>query len=243
MNDLNTKTVIDFMVENIATIEIFKKYDINYSNSGNISLENLCHRHQLKYSEIIVELNTFKGKVPYLRNYNVWTIELLISFLVEIDHPYKKENIQFIDKLATKILSIHGEQLSEVQKLVTIIHKISKEIQNHIDFEEKNLFPYILLLNSPENYSQKAIITKPILVNILKHLENQHKSFSLLWKKINEKTNNYKLYEDIDNNFKLLLYKLRKFEEKLYNHIHIENNILFPKALELEKAFLNSRCI
>lgn len=242
MNNINSKTVIDFMVENIAAAEVFQKYGINYSNNSNcnISLQNLCQRHHLQYEEIIKELNSLKGKVPYLKNYNVWDLELLINFLVEIDHPFKKDNILFVEKLANKILSIHGEQLSEVEELVSLIQKIANEIQHHINIEEKTLFPYILFLNSPEKYSEKVVDKKPFLNEVLSNLDKQHKTFCSLWNQIKEHTNHYQLYEDIDNNFKLLLYKLSQFEEKLYNHIHIENNILFPKALELEKNFLRS---
>ena len=156
MNNLNTKTVIDFMVENIAAAEVFQKYGINYSNNSNcnISLQNLCQRHHLQYEEILKELNLLKGKVPYLKNYNVWDLDLLINFLVEIDHPFKKENILFVEKLANKILTIHGKQLSEVEKLADLIQKIAIEIQHHITIEENKLFPYILFLNSPEKYPE-----------------------------------------------------------------------------------------
>ncbi len=240
MNTVSKKTVIDFMVENIAAAEIFKKYGINYSNNSNcnISLENLCHSHHLQYEEIIAELNAIKGKVPYLKNYNVWDLDLLIHFLVGIDHPFKRDNILFIKKLAVKIQSIHGKQLSEVDKLVTMIKKVAIEIQQHIAIEEKTLFPYILFLNSPEKFPENNFEKKPFLRDFLNNVEKNHKTFCMLWKEIKELTNHYQLYADIDNNFKLLLYKLKQFEEKLHNHIHIENNILFPKALELEKNYL-----
>ncbi|PQJ74383.1 hemerythrin domain-containing protein [Polaribacter gangjinensis] len=240
MNNLNSKTVIDFMVENIAAAEVFQKYGINYSNNSNsnISLQNLCQRHHLQYDEIIKELNSLNSKVPYLKNYNVWDLDLLINFLVEIDHPFKNDNILFIEKLANKILEIHGKQLSEFEELFLLIQKIASEIQHHIHIEEKTLFPYILFLNSPSKYPEKAIDKKPFLIDILHNLDKQHKIFCNLWNQIKEHTNHYQLYADIDNNFKLLLYKLKQFELKLHNHIHIENNILFPKALELEKKYL-----
>ncbi|WP_445747377.1 hemerythrin domain-containing protein [Polaribacter sp.] len=242
MNNLNSKTVIDFMVENIEAAEVFQKYGINYSNNSNcnIPLKNLCQRHHLQYDEIIKELNSLKGKVPYLKNYNVWDLDLLINFLVEIDHPFKKDNILFVEKLANKILEIHGKQLFEVEELVLLIHKISAEIQHHISIEEKTLFPYILFLNSPEKCPDKLVDKKPFLNEILNTLEEQHKNFNSIWNQIKQHTNHYQLYADVDNNFKLLLYKLKQFEEKLYNHLHIENNILFPKALELEKNYLQS---
>jgi len=242
MNNLNTKTVIDYMIENIATAEVFQKYGINYSNNSNcnISLQNLCQRHHLQYEEILKELNSLKGKVPYLKNYNVWDLDLLINFLVEIDHPFKKENILFVEKLTTKIFTIHGKQLSEVEKLADLIQKIAIEIQHHITIEENKLFPYILFLNSPEKYPENKLKKKPFLADVLKKLEMQHKIFFILWNQLKEHTNHYQLYADIDNNFTLLLYKLNQFEEKLHNHIHIENNILFPKALELEKNYLKN---
>jgi regulator of cell morphogenesis and NO signaling len=242
MNAVNSKTVIDFMVENIAAAEIFKKYGINYSNNSNcnISLENLCHRHHLEYEQIIAELNSLEGKVPYLKNYNAWNLDLLVNYIIEIDHPFKSDNILFIEKLASKILTIHGQQLPEVEKLVTMIHKIASEIKNHIIIEEKTIFPYILFLNSPEKFSENAYEKKPFLKDVLRSIEKQHKTFCNLWREIKEHTNHYQLYADIDNNFRLLLYKLKQFEEKLHNHIHIENNILFPKALELEKNYIQS---
>lgn len=239
MHNLHSKTVTDFMVENIAASEIFKKYGINYSSNSycNISLENICHRHHLEYEKIISELKSLEGKVPYLKNYNVWDLDLLIKFLIEIEHPYKRDNIIFIENLALKILSIHGKQLTEIQELITLIQQISSQIQHHILMEEKTVFPYILFLNTHKNSSKNIVVKKLILTEILENLQNQHTNFCCLMKQIKKHTQQHQFYVNIDKNFKLLLYKLKQFEENLHNHIHIENNILFPKALELEENF------
>lgn len=240
MTNLKNKTIADFVVDNIATADVFKKYGINYSYDGTLSLSNFCQKKNLKYQEILNELNAIKTKVPYLKNYNAWDLELLINFLVEIDHPYKLENINFIKNLGIKIQKTHGEKLVEMPKIMKTIQHISEIIETHIKIEETFLFPYILRLNAYQKEKKNPNVQKPQLINPLKNIENDHTKICKLWKQIAKLTNNYQLYESIDSNFKLLYYKLRQFEEKLHNHIHIENNILFPKALALEKSILES---
>jgi len=240
MNNLKNKTIADFVVDNIAAADVFKKYVINYSYKGTLSLSNFCRKKHLKYEEILDELNAIKTKVPYLKNYNAWDLELLINFLVEIDHPFKLENINFIKNLGIKIQKIYGEKLDEIQKIMNSIQQISDIIETHIKIEESFLFPYILNLNAYLKERKNPKLQKPQLINPLKNMEKDHTEICKLWKRIATQTNNYQLHEDIDSNFKLLYYKLRQFEEKLHTHIHIENNILFPKALEMEKLILES---
>lgn len=240
MNNLKNKTVADFVVENIATAEVFKKYGINYSYNGSQPLLNYCQKKNLEYTKVLDELASVKTKVPYLKNYNVWDLELLISFLIEIDHSYKLENIIFIKKLGAKINELHGEKLHEVPRIIQTILKISEIIESHMKIEESFLFPYILQLNTYQNNRKNTKLEKPLLINPLKDIKYDHTEICKLWKKIKVYTQNYKLYENLDENFKVLYFKLAQFEEKLQNHIHIENNILFPKALLLEKEILES---
>lgn len=239
MNNLRTKTVADFMVENIAASEVFKKYGINYSsNTNSISLENLCHRHHLEYEKIIAELKALDKKVPYLKDYNAWDLGLLINFLKEIDHPFEKDNIIFIEKLINKILIGYGKQFFELEKIAQSIKKISSQVQNHVRFEEEEVFPYILHLTSYEKASKKPFLKELFLPKIVEDLKKQHKISCDLWKEMKELTKHSKPFEDVDTDFKLFHYKINQFEEKLHNHIHVESNILFAKALELEKKFL-----
>lgn len=124
--------------------------------------------------------------------------------------------------------------------IIQTILKISEIIESHIKIEESFLFPYILQLNTYQNNHKNTKLEKPLLVNPLKNIENDHTEICKLWKKFKKFTNNYQLHRDIDTNFKVLYFKLKQFEEKLQNHIHIENNILFPKALQLEQEILKS---
>lgn len=240
MTNLKNKTIADFVVDNIATADVFKKYGINYSYDGTLPLSNFCQKKKIKYQEILRELNAIKTKVPYLKDYNAWDLELLINFLIEIDHPFKLENMNFIKNLSMKIQKSHGENLAEVPKIMEAIEQISEIIETHIKIEESFLFPYILKLNTFQKEKKNTKSQKPQLMNPLKNIEKEHLKICKLWKEIKKLTNNYQLYENIDGNIKLLYYKLRQFEEKLHNHIHIENNILFPKAVALEKSILES---
>ncbi|MGJ8761675.1 MAG: DUF542 domain-containing protein [Polaribacter sp.] len=230
------KSVATIVIENINTASIFKKYKIDFSIHGNMLLSQACEEKNTNLKQILKDLKAVNDKVYYLKDYNSWKLDFLIDFLVNIQHEYKEENILLLKEYGEKVAAIYGEEYKELIEINLLILKVADNILEHMKNEERIIFPYIKKLIDANT---KKIVTNtsnsPLNIPI-DIIEDDHEKVSKTFKKIAELTNNYKIPENACISFKVLYLKLQQFEELLNNHIHIENNILFPKAKRLEQS-------
>lgn len=230
------KSVATIVIENINTASVFKKYKIDFSIHGNMLLSQACEEKNTNLKQILKDLKAVNNKVYYLKDYNSWKLDFLIDFLVNIQHEYKEENILLLKEYGEKVAAIYGEEYKELIEVNLLILKVADNILEHMKNEERIIFPYIKKLIDANT---KKIVTNtsnsPLNIPI-DIIEDDHEKVSKTFKKIAELTNNYKIPENACISFKVLYLKLQQFEELLNNHIHIENNILFPKAKRLEQS-------
>ncbi|QXP67910.1 DUF542 domain-containing protein [Polaribacter sp. AHE13PA] len=230
------KSVATIVIENINTASIFKKYKIDFSIHGNMLLSQACEEKNTNLKQILKDLKAVNDKVYYLKDYNSWKLDFLIDFLVNIQHEYKEENILLLKEYGEKVATIYGEEYKELIEINLLILRVADNILEHMKNEERIIFPYIKKLIDANT---KKIVTNtsnsPLNIPI-DIIEDDHEKVSKTFKKIAELTNNYKIPENACISFKVLYLKLQQFEELLNNHIHIENNILFPKAKRLEQS-------
>jgi regulator of cell morphogenesis and NO signaling len=230
------KSVATIVIENINTASVFKKYKIDFSIHGNMLLSQACEEKNTNLKQILKDLKAVNDKVYYLKDYNSWKLDFLIDFLVNIQHEYKEENILLLKEYGEKVAAIYGEEYKELIEINLLILRVADNILEHMKNEERIIFPYIKKLIDANT---KKIVTNtsnsPLNIPI-DIIEDDHEKVSKTFKKIAELTNNYKIPENACISFKVLYLKLQQFEELLNNHIHIENNILFPKAKRLEQS-------
>lgn len=236
VKDLMNKSVATIVVENINTASVFKKYKIDFSIHGNLLLSKACEEKNINIKHIVKDLKSVNDKVYYLKDYNSWKLDFLLDFLVNIQHEYKEDTILFLKEYGKKVATIYGEEYKELIEINLLIKEVADGILEHMKNEENVIFPYIRKLIEAN--------TKRIVVSTINSplnrptdvIEDDHERVSETFKKIAELTNNYKIPANACISFKVLYLKLQQFEELLNNHIHIENNILFPKAKKLEQS-------
>ena len=235
MRDFMNKNVAAIVIQNINTASVFKKYNIDFSLRGDKLLSKVCEEKKINPKKLVKELKSVSKNVYYLKDYNSWKLDFLIDFLVNIHHEYKEENILLLKEYGEKVLSIYGQKHKELKEVNQLIQEITDYILEHMKNEEAILFPYIKKLLDVKNKKISADINESPLNEPIESLEDEHKKVGDTFKRISKLTNNYKIPEGACNSFKVLYLKLQQFEDELYKHIHIENNILFPKAKKLER--------
>jgi regulator of cell morphogenesis and NO signaling len=147
-----------------------------------------------------------------------------------------KENIPFISELANKVASVHGDRHPEVIKVAEIFSQIAKDLSLHLMKEENILFPFVKQLTEAARNGQKVSLAPFGTVNNpTQVMEMEHEQAGEDLGAIREVTNGYSLPADACTSFTILYKKLQEFENDLFTHVHLENNILFPKAIQLEK--------
>jgi len=240
MENLDIKTVAEAVTENIKTAHIFKKHGIDFCCGGGISISKACEKNGVDYNTIIKELKAIDKDASLMNNFDEWELDFLIDYIVNTHHKYVEENIVLLKQYGARVAKVHGHHYTELLEIEKIIYAISDELTVHMKKEELILFPFVKkLVAAKKNNTSVAIPHFGTVDNPIKMMEVEHDDAGEALRTISKLTNTYQTPDDACNTFKALYSKLEEFEDNLHQHVHLENNILFPKARKLETE-LNS---
>ena len=235
MNAIEFQSVADIVINNIKTATIFKKNGIDYTIDGHLCLAEACKNKNIDYYYLVSELIKVEKNNSYLKDYNAWQLDFLADYLINIHHEYVEENIPFIKKLLLDVVKQYGEKHAYFTEIYALLFKVSEDLTHHIKEEEKVLFPYIKeLLQAKRKQHKFDFNNATCLAYSLDRLKEKQNITLLVFKQIRHLTKNYTIPVIEDKQVKILYYKLEKFEEDLIKHLHLETNILYPKARKLE---------
>ncbi|MCF6347335.1 MAG: iron-sulfur cluster repair di-iron protein [Flavobacteriaceae bacterium] len=236
MNITKDKTVAETVTENIKSAHIFKKYGIDFCCGGGVTIEKACAKKDLDYLVLKKELDAIDAVVSKAYDYDNWDLSFLIDHILNVHHTYVEENIPLLIQYANRVAEVHGQHYTEVVEINNLFTEIANELTVHMRKEELILFPHIKQLVKAKDEGAPPL--KPhfgTVKNPIQMMENEHENAGDIFKEIARLTTNYSPPEGACNTFRALYAKLEEFEQDLHQHIHLENNILFPKAIQLEK--------
>lgn len=239
MENIDNKTVAEIVTENIKTADVFKKNGIDFCCGGNVKVQEICAKKGVDYSKLKEEILNI-GVVPTgSSDFNTWELDFLTDYIINTHHKYVKEANELIIQYSDKVAKVHGHHYTETIEINKLFHEIANELNSHMQKEEMILFPFIKEIakakkeGSPLSPPPFGTIQNPINM-----MEAEHTAVGEMIMKINELSNNFTPPEDACNTFRALYSKLEEYQNDLFQHIHLENNILFPKAIELEAELL-----
>lgn len=241
MLDIENKTVAELVTENYKTADVFKKNGIDFCCGGKVSVKSICEKKNIGYEKIKLELEAVEQPNDLSHDFKSWDLERLVDHIINVHHAYVNENIPIISQYADKVARVHGHANPEVIKINDLFRTIADDLNNHMYKEENILFPYIKNLALVEG--GKTDFQLPhfgTIQNPINMMENEHTAVGNYGFEIAGLSNNYTPPGHACNTYRVLFAKLKEFEEDLHQHIHLENNILFPRAIELEKKFMKT---
>lgn len=236
----NDKTVADYVTENIKAAHVFKKHGIDFCCGGAISIEKACEKNNVDQTILEKELSEIDKIVDTMKDFDNWGLDFLMVYIENIHHTYVRESLPLISQYANKVAKVHGHHYEEVVKVNKLFHEVANELISHMQKEEQVLFPFIKQLIDAKKGNK--VYEKPpfgTVNNPIRMMENEHENAGNTLKEISRLTNNYTPPVGACNTFKALYSKLEEFEQDLHQHIHLENNILHPKAIVIEKQLSN----
>jgi regulator of cell morphogenesis and NO signaling len=239
IHEASEKKVSDWVTENIRTAHVFKKYDIDFCCGGGVSIESACKKAGVPVELLMTELSKVNQELDREHDYDHFSLTALADHIENVHHSYVREAIILLVQYAEKVSMVHGGKLSELNTVRDLVRELGEEMLSHMHKEEKILFPYIRFLEGSSNYGDK--IDRPpfgSVANPIQVMEAEHDHAGDITREIARITNSYTPPDWACNTFKALYAKLREFEEDLHIHVHLENNILFPKATALETKLL-----
>lgn len=236
MNTFNSNQKIgDIVIKFPNAADIFKEYKIDFCCGGDRPLITAINEQGVNEAEILEKINASYEKLQHNlyennRNWVEAPFDELVDHIVNVHHGYLYENLPRISELTTKILRVHGEHHPELSKVHKLFHTVKMELEAHLIEEETIQYPAIkeYLRSNSEVDLDKAI-------NIINQLQDEHTGAGDILKELRKVTNDFKAPSDGCNTYKLTYAKLEEMESDIFQHIHLESNILFPRLIELKK--------
>ena len=239
MNVLEQLTIGDLVAKDFRTAAVFSKYGIDFCCKGNRTIEEACEKKGMNFSQIEKEVNSVLAtKSEGAIDFKSWPTDLLIDYIEKTHHRYVEEKSTVLVAFLDKLSKVHGHNHPELFEIKELFDGCAGELAQHMKKEELILFPFIKKMETAIRTNQ--LIEQPhfgTVENPITIMKHEHENEGDRFVKIAELTNNYTPPADACNTYKVTFAMLQEFEQDLHKHIHLENNILFPKAIEMQSKF------
>ena len=237
MNIQEDQIIGELVADDYRTASVFKKYGIDFCCQGNRTITDACETKKIDGTAVVRDLNALIGsKSDGGIDYQSWPLDLLADYIEKKHHRYVEEKTLEIKPYLDKIARVHGERHPELHEIREHFYATAGELAMHMKKEELILFPYIKKMVKAQQEDTK--LDQPnfgTVQNPIQMMMDEHTTEGDRFRKIETLSNNYTPPEDACNTYRVTFALLNEFEQDLHLHIHLENNILFPGAIELEK--------
>ncbi len=227
--EYNEITIGEIVATDFRAAEIFKNAGIDFCCGGKKSLNMLVNEKSIDSSVVVKQLTELENiPLNQNQNYNDWGLSFLIDYIVNTHHKYVLKSLPELVFYTKKIASVHGSHHPELIEVADLFEKINAELLQHLKKEEEVLFPAI-----KELINNNSPVARAIILSEINRMSGEHEFAGGAMDKINEITSDYLVPEDGCNTYSVAFKLLHQFEDDLHVHVHLENNILYPKALAL----------
>lgn len=234
------RTVRELALEIPEATRIFEKVGIDYCCGGGKSLEEACAAANRSVDEVLDSLKFAQQEARAKQKNRNWQTEPLADLIAHINgthHKYTREEIARLGPLFDKVVSVHAKSHPELQHVRAAFRGLAQELTTHMMKEEAVLFPYIvrmeeaLIQREPVAPAPFGTVQNPVAV-----MMHEHDSAGEALRAMRQASAGYTPPGDACISYRTLYKALADFETDLHQHIHLENNILFPRAIEMERA-------
>lgn len=237
MNSLETRTVRELAIEIPGATRVFENLGIDYCCGGKRSLADACAVAGVTFAEVnkSLELNASSHAEWEEPNFHTATLEELTNHVVRKHHSFTRLEISRLIALLEKVCAAHGKNHPELIKINLLFRELGADLETHMTKEERVLFPYIIRMEGAAK--QNIPLARPpfgTVANPIRMMMLEHDRAGDLVKEIRALSSDYTAPADGCMSYQTLYAALGELEKDLHQHIHLENNILFPRAVEME---------
>lgn len=227
------ETVGQIAANDLRKVDVFKKFGIEFCCGGKKTLQKACEDAGVDLKTVQTALDNVQDKQSANHRFDQWDLDFLADYIINEHHNYYYKEAPAIEELLNKVAYRHGAAHPELLSLQQIFHSLNSELKDHFAKEENILFPFIKQIAKAHREPHPVINAPFSIENPIRVMEEEHEEAGLLLNKIQQLTHQYNAPEGACNSFKFLYHKLNALDEDLRIHMHLENNLLFPKALAL----------
>lgn len=237
--------VTDLVIRDYRMADVFRQYGIDFCCGGKQSLDVVCSNKGLAVEAVLDDLQkaTVNRSSGAAIAFDEWEIDFLVDYILNVHHRYLKKALPDVNEYVLRFLAGHQKKFPELAEMGTTLNRLMKEIPPHMQLEEEIIFPYIKQIyhawHRKESYG--SLLVRTLRKPVEGMMKKEHESVSSHLHKLRGLTNNYTAPVNACVTHQVAFAKLNELDSDLVLHIHLENNILFPKALAMEKELLHEK--
>lgn len=240
--ELRTATLKELVTQNFQTAAVFEKYSLDFCCRGGKTIDEACREKNIDILTVLEDLSRLENMNPSAAGtFTAMEPDVLCNHIVETHHAYVTKMIPVLYAHTQKVAAVHGANHPEVIAIAKHFETVAIELQQHMKKEEQMLFPFIKALHAAVKKNE-PVIHAPFgtVQNPIRMMEAEHQNAGDEMFEIRSLSNNYTPPTDGCTTYRITYQELQDFERDLHQHVHLENNILFPAAIRLEQA-MNSK--
>lgn len=237
MNALEEQTVGEIVSQDYRTAGVFKKYGLDFCCGGKKKLSDACERKGLDMNQLLEEIESLSRQEGNRQNYKDWSPSFLVDYIINNHHHFVRTKLPEIKSYAKKVAKVHGKSYPVLEDMLGTFMVLKDEMLSHLDAEEQVLFPYIKKMqDSISNGNRNAEgVAEGTAAQAIDMMEQEHDEAGKLMERLEVMSEGFTPPEDACTTFRVYFQNLEAFQDDLHKHVHLENNILFPKALKMEQ--------
>ena len=239
MKITNKTTIGEIVADDFRTAVIFTKYHIDFCCKGNRTVTEVCEKQKIDSDALLQSVyEVLQSENNGSIDFNSWPLDLLADYIEKTHHRYVEEKSQTLLAFLDKLCKVHGANHPELFRINELFIGCAGELSQHMKKEELVLFPFVKRMVKTKE--SDGVLSQPsfgTVSNPIAMMMHEHDNEGERFREIASLTNNYTPPADACTTYRVTFAMLKEFERDLHKHIHLENNILFPKAAKLEKDF------
>jgi regulator of cell morphogenesis and NO signaling len=243
-NITDNSLVTDIVVQDYRTSSVFRKHGIDYCCGGRLPLQKACEIRGVDPELIKKELADSLRNIQISNSidFKNWSVDFLIDYLLNVHHSYLVNNFPDVIDTVERFVRAHSSKYPFLPELSETVFRLRDKVLPHLEQEEKIIFPYIKQVahayNSREPYA--ALLVRTLRKPVESLMNSDHEQIAKDLQHLRKLTNNYYPPNSACISHKVSLFKLKELDNDLVQHVHLEGNILFPRAIAMEKEMLSS---
>lgn len=237
MTELLDQSLASIVTGHHQSAAVFEKYDLDFCCKGKRSLQEACREKKINPAAVLQDLEKVMEQTDAGRlHFSELSLSQLISYIESTHHEYVRRQLPLIHGYLEKVASKHGERHPELHPILENFSAIREEMELHMQKEEKVLFPRIREIENLSSWNQPLSLSSTFISAPVAMMEQEHEHAGALMAEIRSLSNEYNAPADACTTYKLSFASLQAFEEDLHRHVHLENYLLFPAALQLIRS-------
>ena len=243
MINVQGKTVREIALEMPVTTRVFEEFKIDYCCHGNTPFDEACRNVGANPDVVLTKIDSVLdvSSGADRSNYSKMALSELITYILEKHHVYTKSEMEQLTPLMAKVASRHGDHFSYLLELKELFEELCYDLDPHMGKEEMVLFPYIEKLEyNHTNHLNSELSPFGTVQHPVSMMTVEHEAVGEILEKMRKITNDYALPPEACPSFTALYHRLGEFERDIHQHIHLENNVLFPRAVAMESEAFSS---